>query len=164
MIFARTLRFKTVNMTMIFQTDRDAKPGNQVPAQSDSMQSAIPYLLYVKNAQRQVIARLIALSFNGVIRIESLWFADPYRAKELATSLLQNLEAEALTRRCSYCFADEPDDELVNVYKELGYSARDVSIGRATKVSGLAKELTPSEETTLPVSRVVLTNITQLQL
>lgn len=80
-----------------------------------------PLAVFLKNADKQIIAGLSGYTWAGFCEIRFLWVHEDMRGRGYGKQLLSAAEAEARTRGCSLVVLSSYSFQAPDFYRQLGY-------------------------------------------
>jgi GNAT superfamily N-acetyltransferase len=80
-----------------------------------------PLAVTFRDGDDQIVAGASGVAFGQWLMIERLWVDEVCRGQGIGQVLLNELEAQAKTRKCIYAFVDTLEFQAKPFYEKLGY-------------------------------------------
>ena len=81
----------------------------------------LPYRVFVREPEGELIAGLLAVAFWGWLHIETIWVDESHRRRGVATRLIGMAEAFGTDRGCRFSLLDTFSFQARPLYESVGY-------------------------------------------
>lgn len=94
---------------------------NRNSALKKQMKPIIPFSIFVKDAQGNIVAGDTGTTIFGALYVDMLWVHETLRNQGLGKKLMHRAEEIAHQRGCSFAVLNTMDWEGLKFYQKLGY-------------------------------------------